>query len=116
MTSPWSNPPQLPTGPRVDDDPTGLYYDRNDVDEQPTTTGTPPASVDGWAINGRAAITVQLKPCCGDVLVGEYCDCAEFMAGLDLAPVVPLPAFPLRELAEQHITAVEWDRRRQVAS
>ncbi|MEU7590711.1 hypothetical protein AB0A95_31020 [Micromonospora sp. NPDC049230] len=37
-------------------------------------------------------IPVTFKECCGAVLVGEYCDCAEFIGGLfDNAPII-LPA------------------------
>ncbi|MCX4468754.1 hypothetical protein OOK41_00210 [Micromonospora sp. NBC_01655] len=101
------------------DDATGLRYDRGDLEEQPTT-GVLPTGVEGWSATGRRTsadvFTVQLKPCCGDVLLGEYCDCAEFAAGLDLAPVIVMPPFDLRRLAEQHVTAAEWDRRERGAA
>ncbi|MCX4470495.1 hypothetical protein OOK41_09265 [Micromonospora sp. NBC_01655] len=125
MTAP-DLPPTQPLGPTPgtgsgsrtggpDFDAMGLRYDRGDLEEQPTV-GVLPAGVAGFSVTGRArasadVFTVQLKPCCGEVLLGEYCDCAEFAAGLDLAPVIVLPPFDLRRLAEQHVTAAEMDRR-----
>ncbi|MCX4474845.1 hypothetical protein OOK41_31795 [Micromonospora sp. NBC_01655] len=128
MTAP-DLPPVQPLGPTPgtgsgsrpgpDFDATGLRYDRGDLEEQPTT-GVLPTGVEGWSATGRRTsadvFTVQLKPCCGDVLLGEYCDCAEFAAGLDLAPVIVMPPFDLRRLAEQHVTAAEWDRRERGAA
>ena len=102
-------------------DPTGLTYDRADLDE-PTTTRH---AGDGWAINGRA-IAID-DPLCGH-LPGEAHDdeCAywrgvalgEYPApdGTFMTPVVSLPPFNLRQLAEQHTTAAEQDRRERGAA
>lgn len=104
-------------GPSVAD-PTGLRYDRADL-EDAAPAGLPPG-VDGWAVTGRrpaaGPITVQVKPCCGAVLVGEECDCAEIARQVELAPVIVFPAFNLRRLAEQHLTAAEVARRERGAA
>lgn len=110
-TTPWGNPPQLPApglpgGPQVAD-PSGLRYDRGDLDE----TVPVPAGVEVIAVGTRhpGLIAVPVKDCCPDLFVGEYCDCAEFAAGLSYAPVVR-PAFNLRALREAGVTAVDLDR------
>ncbi|MEU8329844.1 hypothetical protein [Micromonospora sp. NPDC048839] len=100
-------PVPYPTGPRTTDDPTGLRYDRGDLDEQPTT-GLP-AGRDGWAVTGRG-ITVKTKACCGAVLVKERCDCRAMRRQLRRKPVIIMPAFDLRALLAQHRTAADQER------
>ncbi|WP_229401945.1 hypothetical protein [Micromonospora okii] len=92
-------------GPTVAD-PTGLRYDRGDVEEEPAACPLP-AGVEGHAITGRRrpgpAITVPIKACCGEVLAGEQCDCAEMAEQIRQAPViVQQPTTPTRaELAAE---------------
>ncbi|MDG4798951.1 hypothetical protein [Micromonospora sp. WMMD980] len=106
---PGPNPPTGP-GPCVDD-PTGLTFDRADLDE-PATTRTAGA---GWAVTGRGPYAMQIKDCCG-IGAGEACDCAEMTRQLHHAPVIRLAPFNLRQLAAQHITAAEQDRRERGAA
>ncbi|WP_330438790.1 hypothetical protein OHB44_27865 [Micromonospora sp. NBC_00821] len=103
---PPSGPNTGGNGPQID--PTGLRYDRGDIDEQPTTTGLP-ANRDGWAVTGRG-ITVRTKACCGAVLVKERCDCRKVRRQIRKAPVIVMPAFNLRALREQHRTAADLER------
>jgi len=92
MTSPWPDPDPnpLPGAPTVADDPTGLRYDRGDLDQ--TTTAT---AGDGWAVTGRGRHVEQIDT----PTVDEH-----------LTHVHPLPAFNLRGLARVHLTAAEWER------
>lgn len=107
-----------PGGPDYAPDPTGLAFDRFDVED--TAQASLPPGVTGWAIAGRRRpaepITVQVKPCCGDVLINEECDCAEFAEQLRLAPVIVMRPFDLRRLAEEHVTAAEVDQRERGAA
>ena len=117
MTMPGPNMPM----PGPDFDPTGLRFDRGDLDQ--TTTRT---AGDGWAITGRG-ITLGNDPLCGH-LPGEAHDdeCAywrgvalgEYPApdGTFMTPVASLPPFNLRELAATHTTAAEIDRRERGAA
>jgi len=104
-------------GPSIAD-PTGLRYDRSDLDDT-SPAGLPPG-VDGWPVTGRRPAsgtwTVQVKECCGAVLANEECDCAEIARQMELAPVIVLHPFNLRELAEQHVTAAEVARRERGAA
>lgn len=116
MTSPWPDPDPnpLPTGPRITD-PTGLRFDRADLDEPATTA----KAGDGWAITGRDPIVVRDLGC--GHLDGEGCndECAYWRGVLtgdypkpqEPAEVIVLHPFNLRQLAAQHITAAELDRR-----
>lgn len=114
MTSPWPppEPNPLPTGPRADD-PTGLLFDRADLDEPATTAALREAG--GWAVTGRGPYAMQLKACCG-IGAGEVCDCVEFAGQLSSAPVMVMGPFDLRALAAQGITAAEQDRRERGAA
>lgn len=105
-----------PWQPRtVDQDgPTGLTFDRADLDE-PATTAT---AGTGWAGTGRDPIFVRDLGC--GHLDGEGCDdeCAYWRGVLTgdypepemPAEVIVLRPFNLRALAAQHITAAEQDR------
>lgn len=99
-------------------DPTGLRYDRSDLDDT-SPAGLPPG-VDGWPVTGRRPAsgtwTVQVKECCGAVLVGEECDCAEIARQMELAPVIVMRPFDLPRLAAEHITAAEVARRERGAA
>lgn len=53
----------------------------------PAAEGSTPAAEPTPATEPSTPITVALKPCGCGVLAGEACDCAEFLAGLDAAPV-----------------------------
>lgn len=125
MTSPWPppEPNPLPTGPRADD-PTGLLYDRADLDEPATTAALREAA--GWAVTGRDPIAVAdlgcghlTSDCPSDagcqywrgVLTGEYPPPEAYAA-----EVAALPPFDLRALAAQGITAAEQDRRERGAA
>lgn len=124
MTSPWPppDPNPLPTGPRVDD-PTGLRFDRADLDEPAPTVALREAG--GWAVTGRDPCVVADLGCghlpgephdgsCDywrGVLTGEY-ERPETYA----AQVISLPPFDLRELAAQGITAAEQDRRERAGA
>ena len=114
MTLPGPNMPM----PGPDFDPTGLRYDRGDLDQ--TTTAT---AGDGWPVTGRG-ITLGNDPLCGHLpgeCFGTDPECAywrgvalgEYAApdGTYMTPVVSLPPFNLRQLAAQHVTAAELDRR-----
>lgn len=117
MTMPGPNMPM--PGPDATD-PTGLRYDRGDLDQ--TTTRT---AGDGFHLTARGA--APSDPLCGH-LPGEPHDdeCAywrgvalgEYAApdGTYMTPVVALPPFNLRQLAEQHVTAAEVDRRERGAA
>lgn len=94
MTSPWPDPDPnpLPTGPRADD-PTGLRFDRADLDEPATTTTLREAG--GWALTGRGPYAMQQH---------------------DTVPVEPQqtgrgrPPFNLPGLRRAGMTAADWDR------
>lgn len=102
-------------------DPTGLRFDRADLDE-PASTRT---AGDGWAVTGRGPTAKAYL--CGHIS-GDQCDdeCAywrgvalgEYAApdGTFMTPVASLPPFDLHQLAEQHITAAELDRRERGAA
>ena len=117
-TYPGPNPPTLP-GPSVVD-PTGLTFDRADLDE-PATAHTAGWA---WAVTGRDPIVVRDLGC--GHIAGDQCDdeCAywrgvatgEYPAPETYAEVITLPAFDLRRLREQHITAAELDRRERGAA
>ncbi|MFG1776646.1 hypothetical protein ACGFIG_09480 [Micromonospora sp. NPDC049048] len=94
-----------PTGPCVD--PSGLRYDRADLDE----TVPVPAGVEVIPVGTRHRLTVPVKACCGTVLAGERCDCRTVRRQIRRAPVVVFRAYNLRALREAGITAVDLDRR-----
>ncbi|TDC48857.1 hypothetical protein E1258_27680 [Micromonospora sp. KC207] len=103
-------------GPSIAD-PTGLRYDRADL-EDAAPAGLPPG-VDGFAVTGRRSagtFTMPVKPCCGDRFINDECDCAEFAEQARCAEVVVWHRFDLRELAARHITAAELDRRERGAA
>lgn len=104
-TTPWGNPPQIPPlGPQIAD-PSGMRYDRADLDE----TVPVPAGVEVIPVGTRH--TAPVKACCGTVLAGERCDCRAVRRQIRRAPVIVLRAFELRALREAGITAVDLDRR-----
>lgn len=124
MTSPWPppEPNPLPTGPTVTD-PTGLLFDRADLDEPATTAALREAA--GWAVTGRDPIVVADLGCghlpgephdgsCDywrGVLTGEYPPPEAYTA-----EVIPRPPFNLRDLTARRITAAEQDRRERGAA
>lgn len=83
-------------------DPTGLRYDRADLDEEPTTATPPPEGRDGWSVTGRGPAALE-----GDASQADT---------PALARVIVLPPFNLRELAARHITAAELDRQQRGAA
>ncbi|MFG2059705.1 hypothetical protein ACGFI9_37405 [Micromonospora sp. NPDC048930] len=120
--NPFPQPVELPNPPTVADDPTGLTHDRGDLDE----TIPVPDGVETIPVGTRHTLTVPDLGCghlpgeCPNdaecaywrgVLTGEYPPPEAYMA-----EVISLPPFNLRELAEQHITAAELERRERGAA
>ncbi|MEU5965928.1 hypothetical protein ABZ777_32385 [Micromonospora parva] len=56
----------------------------------------------------QLTLTVTFKPCCGAVLVGERCDCVEFISGLFAnAPIFLPPHAPgLKPLTDPALRGV----------
>ncbi len=120
---PFPQPIELPGGPHVADDPTGLRYDRGDL-EEPTTTRQSGA---GWPVTGRGITVPDLL--CGHLPGDVHDDSCDYWRGVALgeypapdglpghtAPVIARPPFNLRELAARGITAAEQDRRERGAA